>query len=169
MQAAAATALRKEQQEEQQEEQQRQQEVEVPQQNQGPSSTVAATPFPLLPITSLVRPAGAAAASAGELSQLLVSYGVPVGPALAEELLQAHTGLRRTQQAPRLRNLLQDCWLPGLSAGYDDCRRVLKDLAAPGLEGEAAVDLVLEQQGVEEGQQVGYEQLVRLALLVRRQ
>jgi hypothetical protein len=116
-----------------------------------------------------VRPAGAAAASARELSQLLVSYGVPVGPALAEELLQAHMGLRQTQQAPRLRNLLQDCWLPGLSVGYMDCRSALKTVAANGLQGEAAVERVLEQQGVEEGQQVGYEQLVRLALLVRRE
>jgi hypothetical protein len=117
----------------------------------------------------LVRPAGAAAASAGELSQLLISYGVSVGPELAEELLQAHMGLRQSQQASLLRQLLRACWLPGLSAGYMDCRRALKDMAAEDLEGEAAVDRVLEHQGVEEGQQVGYEQLVRLALLVRRQ
>jgi hypothetical protein len=166
-QAAAATA---QQQQEDGKREERQREVEVRQQP-GPSSAVAATPFPLPPVDSLVRPAGAVAASAGELSQLLISYGVPVGPELAEELLQAHMGLRRTQQAFLLQQLLRACWLPRLPmiTDYNGCRSALKDVARRSLEGEAAVDRVLEHQGVEEGQQVGFEQLVRLALLVRRE
>ncbi len=102
-----------------------------------PPSSAAATLSPQVPsLLHLVRLTGQPAATAEELSQLLLASGVPVDHGLAQQLLQEHNDLRQQQDEERLRELLQACLECGPMASKGECWMVLSQLA---LGGEAAV------------------------------
>ncbi len=97
-------------------------------------SSPAAAPSPQMPsLLQLVRPAAQAAATAGELSQLLLAWGVPVDHDLADQLrLRGHGWLRQQQDEERLRELLQACLECGPMASKGECWMVLSQLALGG-------------------------------------
>ncbi len=84
---------------------------------------------------------------------------------LAEQLLREHGWLRQEQDQVRLRELLQACLLPGLTASKDESWVVLTQLA---LDGEAGVERLFRTHDVEEGQRFTFAELVGLALKLKR-